>query len=43
MYKCFLFFFSYALYISMIETRIDFAVTLVHYLEATSENEIALE
>lgn len=25
------------------ETRIDFAVTLVHYLEATSENEIALE
>lgn len=26
-----------------IETRIDFAVTLVHYLEATSENEIALE
>ncbi|KAI7891309.1 uncharacterized protein EV154DRAFT_420574, partial [Mucor mucedo] len=25
------------------ETRVDFALTLVHYLEATSENEIALE
>ncbi|KAI9364287.1 hypothetical protein BD770DRAFT_407073 [Pilaira anomala] len=25
------------------ETRVDFAITLVHYLEATSENEIALE
>ncbi|KAK4521549.1 TOM (translocase of outer membrane) complex component [Mucor velutinosus] len=25
------------------ETRVNFAVTLVHYLEATSENEIAIE
>lgn len=25
------------------ETRVDFAVTLVHYFEATSENDIALE
>lgn len=33
----------FILMLYFIETRIDFAVTLVHYLEATSENEIALE